>query len=1415
MINEPTPAIVSRDPQDQRPLPWRALISHLIRGAVVAGALGAPWLTQAALVNEWRADDYTSGSWVDHIGSVSATANGVPYVLANGFNSHKGIYPNGGLFNIPTNTAPAGLNNFTVVVAFDPAYAGSLNNGYWAAQDLIGFDIGGAGQQDWGLSWGGNGLQVVTGVGSQTVVGSPNGDQLQITPALALNHAHVVALQVHTDPILGTNVVLYADGAAVATNAAVNFTPRSAVTIATVGGGLGGGSFNGNIADIQIYNDSSTNAALITQNLLTLYGTGSPITLPAGTGGLVGHNAALAIGIPPGSTAGGPLTVTLTSLNAAVVASTSVVFPLGTSNLTVNLPILGAGESRLFATATGVGTAVTYVGGVDNTGLMNQWVADDYHPGDSAWIDRIGNVSAAANGTPTVVTNAFGSHNAVKGDGAAVGFQIPAGTAPGGLTSYTVAGVFKPLAAGVGGGAYYGGGLIVGYDIGGAGQPDWGVSWGGQSVVTGIGRNGGDTGITAPGPYALNLPHAFVLQVNGDTGTYSLYVDGVPIQTVGGLTIIAPDANHIIPLISSLNANIGTSFPGQLAEYRVYANGTVDGVGLSALLLNSYATLPPIMLTSLGQSFVDVAPGAHAVISVGVPNGTTLGAPYTVTLTSDNAGVVLSTNVTLAVGATSTNLTLPILDIGSASLTATGSGLSSAAISVGGLAPRRLTEDFLAANLASLNGGTPPNNGDPISSWAGSSNANLVATAPGTSPIFVASATQAGTPAIAFSSSPLDLAPPLDPTQNPIYGTNFSLVIVYTTAVGSQTPGAGWYNGPSPVTAEEGGVQNDWGTIIYNGGQFAFGVGAPDGTYFVTNYNTADSLFHVAVGAFDQENGQVRVSVDDKAPTVVNVSNGSSRNNAQIRIGDVGFSGNIAEIRFYSGALTLTEATNVINSLKATYALPWPDQSVITVGSDYSGGKPGETVNVTVTIPPGINASVPITVHVTNSHPSAVSLSSDPSPLILTFSAGATNVQTFVASLVAPGSSILSAGGSGLLGTSLGLTTLPPAYLKDALRASSLTNQGYSDGASVTSWATDTNALAAQQVSDGAPTFVANATPTGGSAVVFDGSQNQALVFVGGFGGSPITGESNFTVVVVFKSFTNGVGSGQWYAETGIIDAEQGGPQNDWGIALDQNGALNFGVGLPDQTVAGYPFVTTNSYHVAVLTDYSTRQEISVSVDNNSAVTAFGGVGTAPRNQADCRLGHGTAGGSYFSGAIAEADFYSGALDDNQAGSAVRALAAQYGITLPGPTVSLDTPVNGSSYLAPATIPLQATVTTNGNIINSVTFYTNAVQVAVVSNAPYTYSLTGVGVGSYNISAKVTYNGTNTVNSITAAVSVNPANVEVGIASISGGRFVLSWPTGLLLEATNLTGPWVTNTASSPYTNTPNAPEEFYKIKVQ
>lgn len=71
------------------------------------------------------------------------------------------------------------------------------------------------------------------------------------------------------------------------------------------------------------------------------------------------------------------------------------------------------------------------------------------------------------------------------------------------------------------------------------------------------------------------------------------------------------------------------------------------------------------------------------------------------------------------------------------------------------------------------------------------------------------------------------------------------------------------------------------------------------------------------------------------------------------------------------------------------------------------------------------------------------------------------------------------------------------------------------------------------------------------------------------------------------------------------------------------------------------------------------------------------------------------------------------------------------------------------------------------------------------------------------------------ITSSVVQLVVNPPPV-ISVTQPSGGNVVLSWPGGgMLLQSTNASGPWLTNSASSPFTNQPDNPQMFFRVRVQ
>src|SRR4029450_9828126 len=82
-------------------------------------------------------------------------------------------------------------------------------------------------------------------------------------------------------------------------------------------------------------------------------------------------------------------------------------------------------------------------------------------------------------------------------------------------------------------------------------------------------------------------------------------------------------------------------------------------------------------------------------------------------------------------------------------------------------------------------------------------------------------------------------------------------------------------------------------------------------------------------------------------------------------------------------------------------------------------------------------------------------------------------------------------------------------------------------------------------------------------------------------------------------------------------------------------------------------------------------------------------------------------------------------------------LGGQLGMGAPAPTVSLTSPASGATFAAPATIALAATASAPGDSVTRVDFYQGTTKLGEDLTSPYTFSWTGVGAGSYSLTAKV------------------------------------------------------------------------------
>lgn len=94
------------------------------------------------------------------------------------------------------------------------------------------------------------------------------------------------------------------------------------------------------------------------------------------------------------------------------------------------------------------------------------------------------------------------------------------------------------------------------------------------------------------------------------------------------------------------------------------------------------------------------------------------------------------------------------------------------------------------------------------------------------------------------------------------------------------------------------------------------------------------------------------------------------------------------------------------------------------------------------------------------------------------------------------------------------------------------------------------------------------------------------------------------------------------------------------------------------------------------------------------------------------------------------------------------------------PTVSITAPAANASFVAPASITIQATAADADGTVSQVEFYNGATLLGTDATSPYSFSWTNVAAGSYTITAKATDN---------AGAQTTSAAVSITVTSTGGG----------------------------------------------
>jgi hypothetical protein len=293
------------------------------------------------------------------------------------------------------------------------------------------------------------------------------------------------------------------------------------------------------------------------------------------------------------------------------------------------------------------------------------------------------------------------------------------------------------------------------------------------------------------------------------------------------------------------------------------------------------------------------------------------------------------------------------------------------------------------------------------------------------------------------------------------------------------------------------------------------------------------------------------------------------------------------------------------------------------------------------------------------------------------------------------------------------------------------------NGDSVASWSsTGGRALTATSSSGLRPTFFTTVTPADGPVVRFNQDRVRRT------DNSPVAGRTSFSIAIVFR--LNGVGAGglsQWYNNTGLVDAEQGGVTADWGVAVTADGRIGWGIGNPDKTIylTNAPSLVDSNFHAGVFTWGD--GEMTAYLDNQYLATTTTTAAGA-RNNAGLAFGRLlTDANQALIGDIVEVRFYDTKLTGGEATNVIQELRSAhidvnvpviYSFTASTNQVVINNPVTLTWTVSNATSrAIQPVVGTVGGP-------TGSIQVVPRTNTTYTLiASNGVAVRTRTVSVVV------------------------------------------------------------------------------
>jgi glucose/arabinose dehydrogenase len=291
----------------------------------------------------------------------------------------------------------------------------------------------------------------------------------------------------------------------------------------------------------------------------------------------------------------------------------------------------------------------------------------------------------------------------------------------------------------------------------------------------------------------------------------------------------------------------------------------------------------------------------------------------------------------------------------------------------------------------------------------------------------------------------------------------------------------------------------------------------------------------------------------------------------------------------------------------------------------------------------------------------------------------------------------------------------------------------------------------------------------GNLAVSFNGTNQYVTI--------PISIRTNFTIAFWVNTTASATGA-VWTTGLGMVSADVAGVANDFGISLITNGAVGFGVGNPNTTLASAASINNGQWRHVAVTRVSSSGLMTTYIDGvqDSTVTGPTGPRTAP---AAMRIGGILSGGGFFPGSLDEVRIYNSVLSPTE----INALANP--ITAPSITAFSGSATNyfGSagqifSVIASGSAPLAYQWTHAGTNLPAQTASSLLIANPSVANAgAYQVVISNPGGSTTSPPASLTLLLTALKHrwsfaDLTDSISGSNATL-VGSAALSGGQLLL------------------------------------------